>query len=100
MNAMNQILNDVSLFRVFSTFNPIALRKAKIVCNFGLPECNRVKAIQKAYYKMFICKILEVLFKLCHIDNSKTGGQTEAFHKGLYLELYFLQIQLISFLVV
>ena len=23
-------------------FNPIALRKAKIVCNFGLPECNRV----------------------------------------------------------
>ena len=24
------------------TFNPIALRKAKIVYNFGLPECNRV----------------------------------------------------------
>ena len=23
-------------------FNPIALRKAKIVCNFGLSECNRV----------------------------------------------------------
>ena len=23
--------------------NPIALRKAKIVCNFGLSECNRVK---------------------------------------------------------
>ena len=25
------------------TFNPIALRKAKIVYNFGLSECNRVK---------------------------------------------------------
>ena len=25
--------------------NPIALRKAKIVCNFGLSECNRVKLI-------------------------------------------------------
>ena len=25
------------------TLNPIALRKAKIVCNFGLSECNRVK---------------------------------------------------------
>ena len=25
------------------TFNPIALRKANIVCNFGLSECNRVK---------------------------------------------------------
>ena len=23
-------------------FNHIALRKAKIVCNFGLSECNRV----------------------------------------------------------
>ena len=26
-------------------FNPNAVRKAKIVCNFGLSECNRVKAI-------------------------------------------------------
>ena len=26
-------------------FNPIALRKAKIVCNFGLPACNRVKQV-------------------------------------------------------
>ena len=26
-----------------SIFIPIALRKAKIVCNFGLSECNRVK---------------------------------------------------------
>ena len=25
------------------TFNPTALRKAKIVYNFGLSECNRVK---------------------------------------------------------
>ena len=24
-------------------FNPIALRKAKIVHNFGLSECNRIK---------------------------------------------------------
>ena len=28
---------------VFATLNPIALRRAKIVCNFGLSECNRVK---------------------------------------------------------
>ena len=25
-------------------FRSIALRKAKIVCNFGLSECNRVKS--------------------------------------------------------
>ena len=27
------------------SLNPIALRKAKIVCNFGLSECNRVNFI-------------------------------------------------------
>ena len=27
----------------FMKVNPTALRKAKIVCNFGLSECNRVK---------------------------------------------------------
>ena len=26
-------------------FTPIALRKAKIVCNFGLSECNRVNRV-------------------------------------------------------
>ena len=35
-------LNPIAL-RKYRTFDPIALRKAKIVCNFGLPECNRVK---------------------------------------------------------
>ena len=30
-------------FHPFSFINPIALRKAKIVYNFGLSECNRVK---------------------------------------------------------
>ena len=37
---------------VFSTFllefNPIALRKTKIVYNFGLSECSRVKQILNA----------------------------------------------------
>ena len=28
-------------------FNPIAVRKAKIVCNFGLSECSRVKLLRK-----------------------------------------------------
>ena len=29
-----------------SKINPIALRKAKIGCNFGLSECKRVKRCQ------------------------------------------------------
>ena len=32
----------INLFH-FLTLTCIALRKAKIVCNFGLSECNRVK---------------------------------------------------------
>ena len=27
---------------LFCSFNPITLRKAKIICKFGLSECNRV----------------------------------------------------------
>ena len=38
-----------------SFVTPIALRKAKIVCNFGLSECNRVKeTIQK---QLYICPV-------------------------------------------
>ena len=29
-------------FETYVLFNPIALRKTKIVCNFGLSECKRV----------------------------------------------------------
>ena len=34
---------DYSEQTCIQPFNPIALRKAKIVCNFGLSECSRVK---------------------------------------------------------
>ena len=34
-------------------FNPIAFRKAKIVYNFGLSECNRVKVFA-SLHKLFI----------------------------------------------
>ena len=36
-------LADLVKVAAFPLLNPIALRKAKIVCNFGLSECNRVK---------------------------------------------------------
>ena len=32
-------------------FNPTALRKAKIVCNFGLSECNRVKPLDMFHWQ-------------------------------------------------
>ena len=34
------LVTDTSLLKI--SINPIALRKAKIVCNFGFSECNRV----------------------------------------------------------
>ena len=33
-----------------SFINPIALRKAKIVCNFGLSECSRVNQLLKLLF--------------------------------------------------
>ena len=39
-------INTLVNLTVNVVVNPIALRKAKIVCNFGLSECNRVK-VQK-----------------------------------------------------
>ena len=34
-------------------FNPIALRKAKIVYNFGISECNRMKS--SGYHTNSMC---------------------------------------------
>ena len=39
------IIKKEEPFKVHTVFNPIAHRKAKIVCNFGLPECNMVKSL-------------------------------------------------------
>ena len=39
---------------VINLLNPIALRKAKIVYNFGLPECNRVKDGKTKYVDVSI----------------------------------------------
>ena len=38
-----------------STLNPIALRKAKIVNNFGLYECNRVKGMNLLLWGQSLC---------------------------------------------
>ena len=46
--------------------NPFALRKAKIVCNFGLSECNRFKGSRDQI------KILQHSFK-----SSKTESKQE-----------------------
>ena len=58
--------------------NPIALRKAKTVYNFGLPECNRVKFfLVKCTYKINITSskssISEVII-LCVSDSTSSSS--------------------------
>ena len=45
--------------RTLPLLNPIALSKAKIICNFGLSECNRVKSAKEKKNsgdKIYVCK--------------------------------------------
>ena len=42
-------------------FNPIALRKAKIVCNFGLSECNRVNFLVGMLGSLRLSQCVQVL---------------------------------------
>ena len=47
---------------VLIQLNPVALRKAKIVFNFALPECNKVKVYK--VYQAFLEAIVQVFFRL------------------------------------
>ena len=38
----NSVDPDQGLYFQPFSFNPIALRRTKIACNFGLSECNRI----------------------------------------------------------
>ena len=51
-------LSNTSTFTFFLSFifNPIALRKAKTVYNFGLSQCNRVNSTKSSLGKMEMLK--------------------------------------------
>ena len=55
-------------------FNPIALRKAKIVYNFGLSECNSVKDVILSMPE----KLMNVRFPYIHIQ-TKAGSYRREF---------------------
>ena len=43
------------------SISPIALRKAKIICNFGLSECNRVNnTVLSWYWALWITRFRNV----------------------------------------
>ena len=76
--------------------NPFALRKAKIVYNFGLSECNRVKKNNcafKGHKDHSFCNIflffLTVKGRYMHSEKKKIQNKTK---KVSYLPtLYFFQ---------
>ena len=51
-------------------FNPIALRKAKIVYNFGLSECSRVNLRQCKTMKAILSSYVLFIVKLYICDES------------------------------
>ena len=56
-------------------FNPIALRKAKIVYNYGLSECSRIK-----FYAMLLVNTLDAMFWFC-CSSHHLGGNIVTFKK-------------------
>ena len=56
------------------SFNPLASRKAKIVCNFGLSECNRAN-------NPFMSSVLTILVPLMSI---LVSGLVYSYHLILY----------------
>ena len=57
-------------------FNPTVLRKTKIVSNFGLSECNRVKKTEQTFMKLPTAKSLRKGIQIC--SNFKDMEETSA----------------------
>ena len=53
--------------------NPVAHRKAKIVCSYGLSECNRVKGKWILYWGKQLCLIVS-RHSLFYRDGGGGGG--------------------------
>ena len=62
--------------RESAVFNPVALRKAKIVCNFDLPESNWVKHVGNTNMMSFLLatKASVLLASLRCCEKIMTGG--------------------------
>ena len=56
-------IGNVSNKLCYTFFNPIALRKAKIACNLGFSECNRVNI--RRY-----CEIETSVFQISRVDDT------------------------------
>ena len=92
--ASTHIEKHLLLKKQFFPFNPTALRKAKIVCNFGLFECNRVKTpyLERAanrnlqqsfpFVKLVEKKNMEVCpFTLIGTASISVSRQTQRLHR-------------------
>ena len=69
-------------------FNPVALRKAKILCNFGLSECNRVKS---TVFKTSILGLIKSTASFCSKSKHLKSVRKISSYKQLwtYKSCYF-----------
>ena len=71
---------------IFCTFNinPIALRKAKIVCNFGISECNRVK---EQLTKFMPAKFQKCFPRALFADSAKMVDSYDQDYYGFFIKV-------------
>ena len=68
----------------FASFNPIALRRAKIVCNFGPSECNRVD-FQWLKTVLIYCWVDREIFSVMHSVSGPLGFDSGSATTGIRL---------------
>ena len=78
--------------------NPIALRKAKIVYNFGLSECIRVKRNNCVFegHKQYFLIFLTVKSRYMHSKKKKFSKKKKSFQKKCFLPAYPIFFQAVS----
>ena len=78
LKSVTSAMRKFALIQIFEMvewilFNSIALRKAKIVYNFGLSECNRVKIQGKQLCCSFLARVYEVQEELLFYPGIRVG---------------------------
>ena len=68
-------------------FNPIALRKAKILSNFGLSECNRVKIGGWFETSVYELSRVDCIMVLRRDQNTESYGKRKKMEKKHVVEL-------------
>ena len=103
---INNLCCDFIKTVLVGQFNPIALRKAKIMCNFGFSECNRVKNPVTTNVSMgkqlkllhclssgSMCSFLKTIVSLRHLSVKDSLSLLKCKIKCAYIFFYFFWLK-------